>query len=309
MATHFRKQVVVEAVQWHEDTESFEELQSWHPRLNFHRHGEYPHGEKLSVYTSIDGIIEVKAGDWVVRREGSVEVVGDAVFRRQYRQAEEEGKGGDYWLGALVDKILSASSGRQNIRVHGNGYIQLDLGPLRLHVWADGIPRQKVPTLIHNHTYSYQSTIVGGVLQHQVYRLDTAGTAYRLYKAESTKGQDTRLLWTKEEVGARPIDTFSFPAGSSYDFAAGEFHTATPLWLPTITLMQKTKEGVAHGPIVLCPRDQEPDNTFDRYQMDEVELWGIVVKALADVAGGEYDRTGAYLEAHWIRENDGVHST
>jgi hypothetical protein len=37
-------------------------------------------------------------------------------------------------------------------RVHGNGFIQLDLPDgKRLHVWDEDIPRQKVNTSMHDH--------------------------------------------------------------------------------------------------------------------------------------------------------------
>ncbi len=56
-------------------------------------------------------------------------------------------------------------------RVHGNGFIQLDLTDrTRLHVWHPSVPRQKVATQIHDHVFSFESCCIVGRLINVVYK-------------------------------------------------------------------------------------------------------------------------------------------
>jgi len=59
-------------------------------------------------------------------------------------------------------KKVRADGGRP--RVHGNGFVQLDLTERsRLHIWGDPrIPKQKVATPIHDHVFGFESTIIVG---------------------------------------------------------------------------------------------------------------------------------------------------
>src|SRR3546814_6146607 len=58
-------------------------------------------------------------------------------------------------------------------RVHGNGFIQLDLTERgRLHIWgAPRIPRQKTATPIHDHVFGFESTVAVGRPVNLVFRI------------------------------------------------------------------------------------------------------------------------------------------
>src|SRR5580765_3414507 len=100
----------------------------------------------------------------------------------------------------LTDKLkLEVENGRRSglrPRIHGNGFVQLDLTERRrLHVWGDSrIPRRLVPSQIHDHTFSFTSEIVIGQLVHRTIgvQFDPSG-AYDLYKAVLNHGENPQL--------------------------------------------------------------------------------------------------------------------
>ncbi len=50
-------------------------------------------------------------------------------------------------------------------RIHGNGFIQVDLDELhRLHLWDVMIPRQSVDSSIHDHAFGFESRTLQGML-------------------------------------------------------------------------------------------------------------------------------------------------
>ena len=83
----------------------------------------------------------------------------------------------------IREEIGIARTADRRPRVHGNGFIQLDLTDRRrLHVWGDHrIPRQSVPSTIHDHTFSFKSTIILGQLVHREIGIfpDTSGAYER----------------------------------------------------------------------------------------------------------------------------------
>lgn len=171
-------------------------------------------------------------------------------------------------------------------RVHGNGFIQLDLSPSkRLHVWGDSrIPRQAVPSPIHDHTFSFTSRIISGKLIHRTIAItpDRDG-AYRLYKAEVRHGEDTRLVLQPLRQMAVIVDERLLRAGDSYAFKAGLFHETIAPW-PCVTVIEKDGPSLAQGgpaPRVLVPEGLTPDNDFDRYATPPELLWQIIEEALA----------------------------
>ena len=175
-----------------------------------------------------------------------------------------------------------------NIRLHGNGFIQIDVRQhVRMHVWTPWtlVNAQKVHTPIHNHTFSFRSQIVKGTLRNQPYRVrfcERYQSTHDVYLAVSRSGQDTRLALSSEwHVQARESDAvLDWSAGETYAFDAGEFHQSIPLTPVVITLMMKTSRDAAFGPFVLAPHDVEPDNDFNRYQHSEETLHREVMAAL-----------------------------
>jgi hypothetical protein len=170
-------------------------------------------------------------------------------------------------------------------RVHGNGFVQLDLTPTRrLHVWGDSrIPRQIVPTTIHDHTFSFSSIVCRGQLVHReiTVRSEFDG-AYEMYYAVTNHGEDTRLVRNGERYSALIAAEHLLREGDEYTFEKFKFHETVAPWL-CVTVIDKDGLTLSQGgasPNVLVPFGWEPDNTFDRYQTDADLLWQIIDEAL-----------------------------
>lgn len=173
-------------------------------------------------------------------------------------------------------------------RVHGNGFIQLDLDKVRrLHIFGDpDIPRQRVMTPIHNHTFGFMSTVYRGALTNLTmdFHSGVEGilATHAEYVARIRDGEDTILVATGE-VGQVEVDhwkSFTCGAGASYHFARDDFHMTVEHG-PTITVIEKDAPTLAQGgapPRVLCPVSLKPDNDFNRYQASPSTLWEIILR-------------------------------
>lgn len=168
-------------------------------------------------------------------------------------------------------------------RVHGNGFIQLDLPDgSRLHVWDDGIPRQAVNTSKHDHAFGFESKVICGLLTNFVYRVAPAEVGkYVVYIPQRREGtEDTKLVPTGERVNVEVAAIKDVPAGSSYTFQPQVFHdTLYPRGETTATIMRKTVR-LDVEPRVLVPFGEEPDNEFDREGFDPELLWPFIERAL-----------------------------
>lgn len=166
-------------------------------------------------------------------------------------------------------------------RVHGNGFIQLDLndeGTTRLHVWHDDIPRQSIATPIHDHVFDLRSTVLLGTLIHEEFLPGTNqfGT-HRIYRAEQEKDtQNTILVPDEGTVSLYPLQRLILGAGSIYSFPANKLHQSNGVGL-TATVMDKINFFGEYGrPRVLVPIGQEPDNEFRRDNHDPETLWPFI---------------------------------
>lgn len=191
------------------------------------------------------------------------------------------------WIDKIRAEVELAHQRNTRPRVHGNGFVQLDLTERRrLHVWGDHrIPRQCVPSTIHDHTFSFQSRVYVGQVIHRAMSIypDPSG-AFEMYQAVCNHGEDTRLnkrpswrcnvLITEERL---------LRAGDVYTFQARKFHETVAPW-PCVTVIDKDGPTLAQGgpnPNVLVPFGLDPDNTFDRYQVPPDLLWQIVLESLS----------------------------
>lgn len=170
-----------------------------------------------------------------------------------------------------------------NIRLHGNGFIQIDTGKdQRLHVFGHpDAPRQKVPTPIHDHRFSFESEVYCGLLINTVWQLDERLPHTHFvcgYEPSGKGGEDTRLFETDERGGLHMRAQFTVRPGEGYKHRAGVLHE-TFANEPTITVMRKTGNLDGHSPRVLCRIGLEPDNYFTRYDIDDDELWRMVADA------------------------------
>lgn len=201
-------------------------------------------------------------------------------------------------LSGLIEELCFSNSHRP--RVHGNGFIQLDLDErVRLHVFGDPrIPHQKYPTPIHDHVFGFTSHILRG----------------RLINIEYTEGS-----WPG------PIEAINLPVGAFYEpqtrmlgedlcedtvlqqtdagsyglfvndiqvIHAGDHYRCEPCVLHesiapeiAVTVIQKdgptVLQGAAARPRVFVPAGGQPDNEFNRYTAAPPEaLWQIIREAL-----------------------------
>lgn len=182
--------------------------------------------------------------------------------------------------------------GITNIRVHGNGFIQMDLiGGMRLHVWHPDIPRQKVPTPIHNHRFSFTSRVVAGVIYHQEYSVYALAPGYH-HQPSEVYHRYTYDVGTPKVSALRRADTKTFGllqgpskdlrAGETYYFKAGAYHTTEPTVNGGIsaTIMWKTGTDEEVEPSVMCQSDKEPDNEFLKFTHNEPWLIDLVKDVL-----------------------------
>lgn len=184
----------------------------------------------------------------------------------------------------LLIEIEQARAQGTRPRVHGNGFIQLDLTERRrLHVWGDPrIPRQSVPSTIHDHTFSFSSRVYVGQLVHRCIDIEhNYDGAYQLYRAVTNRGEDTRLVNSESRYDALIVREHLLRTGDTYQFQAREFHETVAPWL-CVTVIDKDGPTLSQGganPNVLVPFGFEPDNTFDRYQASPDLLWQIIAEA------------------------------
>lgn len=166
-------------------------------------------------------------------------------------------------------------------RVHGNGFIQVDLleKDCRLHIWPEPkLETQKVYTGIHNHNFSFTSKILLGTLLHIEYEgvKQSISGFHHVYKTIPRDREDKGLiLASPHRYNLGKSRWFWLGQGSQYDFEYGKFHDSKGLGL-TATLMRKKKVEPLTEVYVLCNYNEVPDNDFNRYQYTPEALWPII---------------------------------
>ena len=190
----------------------------------------------------------------------------------------------------MINLVDLRKNGRRP-RVHGNGFIQLDLTEeTRLHIWGDPrIPRQQVATPIHDHVFNFKSTVLVGRLINVRYdvtrRLDVVMT-HEVYQPEIREGEDTILMPTRDTVCPFVTGGDLVMAGTlhpTYYMHKQYFHE-TVATEPSASVIVKDSPTQAQGartkPRVLVPIGKKPDNEFNRYAADEDLLWHIIEQTL-----------------------------
>lgn len=174
----------------------------------------------------------------------------------------------------------------RNIRVHPNGFIQIDMpGDHRLHVWCPSrISGYKAsPHPIHNHSFSVASKVLyGRMVNHIVVDILPPGDVmdplytYTAYVSCKTSNEDTRLEQVDHNPVALRFKRYEYVAGQEYYMAAELYHLSEPD-PDTITLIRKvfTRDVPCR---VLIPQGVEPMNSFTRYAVDPGHLWDVVAE-------------------------------
>lgn len=170
-------------------------------------------------------------------------------------------------------------------RVHPNGFLQLNLtdkGDARLHIWHPELPAQKTYTGIHDHIFDMGSSVVKGRLwqvrqrfdlQHRGEPTDEIYMAQYVAKSQSTLGP-TGVL-----VARLPEEPALVYAGQDYTQPAFTFHESRPETDVVVTLMTKAQT-YKGNPRVLVPIGAEPDNSFQREDVDAEFLWRIIEESV-----------------------------
>lgn len=167
-------------------------------------------------------------------------------------------------------------------RVHGNGFIQLDIGgDRRLHIWGHrDLPRQRVDTGIHDHTFDFMSSCIVGRVVNVPYTINEAGPhTHKVYEPKPRDGEDTSLHNTEWLVRPTPREISLIPEDSEYLFRAFHFHE-TFSDRPSATVMFKIRKYQGSRARVLVPVGHEPDNDFNRNNFPDAMLWGIIHEVL-----------------------------
>lgn len=172
----------------------------------------------------------------------------------------------------------------QNIRIHGNRFIQIDMGSrCRIHIWSDIVPRgQDIPSVVHDHDYDFKSTILSGQLVNVLYRV--AGTFdktdYRVKGGEAcldiwnVDRERGLLVKTPKCCVLKVLEVLYYRRGMSYSMYKGQIH-ATAYLGHAITCIE-ADDPKKYAIRVFVPQNVDPDNEFRRNKYPEDYLWDVV---------------------------------
>lgn len=168
-------------------------------------------------------------------------------------------------------------------RLHPNGFVQLDLSDkVRLHVWPDEsvvLPRPKVLTVIHDHTFDFQSTILAGRLTNLIYEFhESPSGPWHLYGVKPyavVKKWVPMVLVDKRRFSSTVVDIEVLEKGDSYKFPSFKFHET--LWTGlTVTVIRVGRTYPEEMARVACSVDEVPDNDFRRDCADQEVMWKLI---------------------------------
>jgi hypothetical protein len=174
---------------------------------------------------------------------------------------------------------------KEQISLHGLGFIQIKLPTMRMHVWHPDLPRRDCYawSAIHNHRFSFRSTVLVG---HQVNRrynvlsglqLD-AGTHDRVSHDGPRGPEGGRLSFVADGARVDPLPDETYGPGESYEMPMLQYHE-TPNSGVVVTVMEKLAEGRVHAS-TLIERGHRFHQEFDRFQLPPERLWAVVIDAL-----------------------------
>ena len=176
-------------------------------------------------------------------------------------------------------------------RIHGNGFIQLDIGEnYRVNFWGHkDIPKQDVDTSIHDHEFDFISVILKGYLLNTKYD-KVIGNTHKVYVPKISEGHNTKLIYTKTDTAIREseveqiffVDILDLKTKKSYYMLAGELHQ-TQAFKPAVTLMKKIPKPSfikKHSATVLVKAGERPDNKFDRHSYENDFIWDLIEKII-----------------------------
>lgn len=179
-----------------------------------------------------------------------------------------------------------ASRMKDNVPVvHGNGFIQVWLsGSERLHVWHPKCPRQHTYTGLHDHRFSFRSTIFRGRIVNRTWD-ERAGNAYDIWTPRQAhdvpnSSQESLLCHTGRTCSLTNGHEDVYGAGEHYDMAIGQIHDGFAHSKMAVTVMRVTGRNLDWPVRVLCPMGLSPDNAFQRHGFGSNWLWHLIEEAM-----------------------------
>ena len=169
------------------------------------------------------------------------------------------------------------------VSLHGLGFLQIKLGAgQRLHVWHPDLPRRRCHkhSQIHNHRFSFSSTVLRGQQTNDVYGAHEFGDSQATHVAYLHEGArlatGNRPWLPREKLWVGHVSRELVEEGETYHMLEKVFHSTTPGGDGRVaTLMRKTFVG-AEGARSLCEVGVYPDVDFDRLQMKDKAMWAVV---------------------------------
>jgi hypothetical protein len=169
------------------------------------------------------------------------------------------------------------------ISLHGLGFLQVKLpGRQRLHVWHPDLPRRDCydHSAIHNHRFSFISRVLKGTQKNV--RVDVEIVKEGTHQLISHNGPRSekggRLSYPVAQCLIHPREMEIYQPGNEYYMPQLEYHH-TPVDEIVVTIISKQTEGRIHANSV-CANGVDFHYDFDRFQMSEADMWGIVTEAL-----------------------------
>jgi hypothetical protein len=123
--------------------------------------------------------------------------------------------------------------------------------------------------------------VLRGVLVNLVWAFSCDTTPRATYQGYATRPrhkEDTELVPAGPTGVIMLLKHEVIVQGGSYRMQPRQFHQSLADE-PTVTHMRKIGQ-VALEPLVLCRLPQQPDNDFNRYDLDEPALWRILEESM-----------------------------
>ena len=141
------------------------------------------------------------------------------------------------------------------------------------------------PLQLHlDHRFSFTSTVLVGTQRNHIYKVweNEHSWSHWTYKHEGPRSQYGNRPWIKDQrVSIQHMGEQCVRAGQSYQMAAYLYHMTEPGGDGMVaTLMTKTWESDVGGAHSTCLEGVQPDVDFDRFQLDEDEMWSFVRRVL-----------------------------
>lgn len=173
----------------------------------------------------------------------------------------------------------------KNIRVHPNGFIQLNLeDDYRLHLFLDKEVYERFPrTPIHTHALVLESRVMLGEVTNVEYEVqeDPLGNLC-MYTAQNMESELEKVLSKTYSISSKREETIK--VGEEYRVKVHTFHESLHKG-DTITIVRKIRNnsGIsgACGIDILCLKDQTP--VTGRVKIPENELWEKLETVLKDI--------------------------